>query len=148
MKKAVALILALVLVFALAGCSKGDSDKKSDGVMTGKEYLAAAIDDEVCIETVAFTVRNEEGQRGVGEVGFLNGVEAGVRRIPDHVELNGCFLEGCGGDAPAFGGAGRDVGFARFEVERHVRHVLHLGRSLRTGCAVKDLRVKTVSFAV
>lgn len=48
-------ILALVLViatFALAmvGCSKVDTNKKSEGVMTFEQYDAAALDDAVVIE--------------------------------------------------------------------------------------------------
>lgn len=49
MKKVLALVLALTLTLAFAGC--GDKgDVKSEGVMTYAEYDAAAIDSEVVIE--------------------------------------------------------------------------------------------------
>lgn len=53
MKKFLALSLALTLVLALAGCggdSAGDSDAKSEGVMTYAEYVAADLDTQVVIE--------------------------------------------------------------------------------------------------
>lgn len=53
MKKTLALLLALCMVFALAAC--GNSNKpanaKSEGVMTYAEYVAANVDDPVVIET-------------------------------------------------------------------------------------------------
>lgn len=54
MKKITSLLLAAVLVFAFTGCGKegsGDTDKKSEGVMTYAEYEAAALDSQVVIET-------------------------------------------------------------------------------------------------
>ena len=52
MKKILALLLALLCVFALVGCQKkADADKKSEGVMTYAEYDAAALDTEVTVET-------------------------------------------------------------------------------------------------
>lgn len=53
MKKLTALLLAGAMVFACVGCGSngGDADKKSDGVMTYDEYVAAALDSEVVIET-------------------------------------------------------------------------------------------------
>ncbi len=54
MKKTLALTLTLALVLSLTACGKdGNSgeDKKSEGVMTHDEYMAAAIDSEVVIET-------------------------------------------------------------------------------------------------
>ena len=53
MKKLVALLLAGAMVFACVGCGSngGDADKKSEGVMTYDEYVAAALDSEVVIET-------------------------------------------------------------------------------------------------
>ena len=53
MKKLTALLLAGAMVFACVGCgSQGkDEDAKSEGVMTHDEYMAAAIDSEVVIET-------------------------------------------------------------------------------------------------
>ena len=54
MKKIVALLLVLVMVFGLAACSsagkKDDPSKKSEGVMTYAEYAAAALDAQVVIE--------------------------------------------------------------------------------------------------
>ena len=53
MKKLTALLLAGAMVFACVGCGSngGDADKKSEGVMTHDEYVAAALDSEVVIET-------------------------------------------------------------------------------------------------
>ena len=53
MKKLTALLLAGAMVFVCVGCgSQGkDEDAKSEGVMTHDEYMAAAIDSEVVIET-------------------------------------------------------------------------------------------------
>lgn len=49
MKKITSLLLIAVLVSACAGC--GNSDKKSEGVMTYAEYAAADTDTEVVVET-------------------------------------------------------------------------------------------------
>ena len=52
MKKILALVLAVLMVLTIAGCSnKKVDDKKSEGVMTWAEYDAAALDSEVVIET-------------------------------------------------------------------------------------------------
>ena len=63
MKKFACLVLALVMVLALAACSNqngstasntaanNDVNKKSEGVMTYAEYIAADLDTEVTIET-------------------------------------------------------------------------------------------------
>ena len=70
MKKLIALMMALVLVFAFAGCAKTEeapaaeesapveeapveevADVKGEGVMTYAEYAAAALDSEVVVET-------------------------------------------------------------------------------------------------
>ena len=53
MKKLTALLLVGTMVLACAGCGSkgGDADAKSEGVMTHDEYMAAAIDSEVVIET-------------------------------------------------------------------------------------------------
>ena len=52
MKKKIVLTLALSLLLSLTACGKGgDADKKSEGVMTHAEYMAAALDSEVVIET-------------------------------------------------------------------------------------------------
>jgi hypothetical protein len=57
MIKFLALMLALMMVFALAACGKqaapaaSDTDVKGEGVMTYEEYAAAAIDDPVVVET-------------------------------------------------------------------------------------------------
>lgn len=50
MKRIVTLLLTLVLVFAMVSCDKFDPSKKSEGVMTHKEYSEAKIDDAVVIE--------------------------------------------------------------------------------------------------
>ena len=53
MKKIVALLLVLVMVFALAACGgskAADVNAKSEGVMTYAEYAAAELDTEVTIE--------------------------------------------------------------------------------------------------
>lgn len=52
MKKTLALTLTLALVLSLTACGKGNGDdKKSEGVMTHAEYMAAELDSEVVIET-------------------------------------------------------------------------------------------------
>ena len=60
MKKSVVLALALALTVVFTGCgntndsngqANNDSDAKSEGVMTYAEYMAAAVDDPVVIET-------------------------------------------------------------------------------------------------
>ncbi len=51
MKKVLATVIALTCACALAACGKGgDTEKKSEGVMTFAEYQAAAVDSEVTIE--------------------------------------------------------------------------------------------------
>ena len=51
MKKFIALLLALTMLVAFAGCApKFDPAAKSEGVMTYAEYDAAAMDSEVVIE--------------------------------------------------------------------------------------------------
>jgi hypothetical protein len=51
MKRILTLVL-VIAIFALAmvGCTKLDTNKKSDGVMTYEQYDAAALDDAVVIE--------------------------------------------------------------------------------------------------
>lgn len=60
MKKIIAMLLALVMTFAIVGCSSTEEggadnavtpDVKGEGVMTYAEYEAAALDSEVVIET-------------------------------------------------------------------------------------------------
>jgi hypothetical protein len=53
MKKLIAILMALAVVFALASCGeKTDAaDVKSEGVMTYAQYIAAELDSEVVIET-------------------------------------------------------------------------------------------------
>ncbi|MBD5473263.1 MAG: hypothetical protein HDR20_10355 [Lachnospiraceae bacterium] len=57
MKKITSVLLALTLMLACAGCgskggdSAGKADVKSEGVMTYDEYVAAALDTEVVVET-------------------------------------------------------------------------------------------------
>ena len=50
MKKIIALVLTLVLAFALASCGGFDPAEKSEGVMTYAEYAAAELDTKVVIE--------------------------------------------------------------------------------------------------
>ena len=50
MKKLAALLVTFVLAFALVGCGSKE-DVKSEGVMTHAEYVAAALDTEVVVET-------------------------------------------------------------------------------------------------
>ncbi len=61
MKKAVKLLLALTLIVSMIGCGsskKDDADVKSEGVMTHAEYIAAALETEVVVETY---VQNKQG---------------------------------------------------------------------------------------
>lgn len=54
MKKFTSLLLILTLMLACVGCGSkgsGDADVKSEGVMTYDEYMAAALDTEVVVET-------------------------------------------------------------------------------------------------
>ncbi|MCR5431571.1 MAG: hypothetical protein K6E95_03335 [Lachnospiraceae bacterium] len=51
MKKFISLMLALVMVLSVTACSSEDPSKKSEGVMTYKEYSEAALDSEVVVET-------------------------------------------------------------------------------------------------
>lgn len=57
MKKILALIMAVMMMFSVVACSSGDGnanntadDVKSEGVMTYAEYAAAAVEDSVVIE--------------------------------------------------------------------------------------------------
>lgn len=56
MKKITSLLFVFALVIACAGCSgsgksSGGTDKKSEGVMTYAEYVAAPLDSQVVVET-------------------------------------------------------------------------------------------------
>ena len=52
MKKLFISLLALLLVFSFAGCTKKeDPNKKSEGVMTYAEFVAAPLESKVTIET-------------------------------------------------------------------------------------------------
>ena len=53
MKKITALILTGLLALSCVGCggNTADADVKSEGVMTYDEYVAAALDSEVVVET-------------------------------------------------------------------------------------------------
>ncbi len=53
MKKILALIMAVMMMFAIVGCSgeTADADVKSEGVMTYAEYAAAELETEVVVET-------------------------------------------------------------------------------------------------
>lgn len=66
MKKFAVLALALIMMLgAMVACSN-DGDTKSDGVMTYKEYVAAALDSEVTIEAYVQATQswwsNDEGK--------------------------------------------------------------------------------------
>ena len=50
MKKFIVALLTLAMVLGLAACGGEDPSKKSEGVMTYQEYMAAADDTEVVIE--------------------------------------------------------------------------------------------------
>ena len=51
MKRILALVLGIAtFALAMVGCSKVDTNKKSEGVMTFEQYDAAALDDAVVIE--------------------------------------------------------------------------------------------------
>lgn len=52
MKKILVLLLTLTLAMSMVGCgNSGDTDKKSEGVMTYAEYVAAPLDSQVVVET-------------------------------------------------------------------------------------------------
>lgn len=52
MKKILVLLLTLTLAMSMVGCGSADSaDKKSEGVMTYAEYVAAPLDTQVVVET-------------------------------------------------------------------------------------------------
>ena len=73
MKKLVSvLMMALAVSFAFAGCGKttGADTKKGEGVMTYSEYVAAAVDSEVVVETY---IQDRQGwweNNGVGNATF------------------------------------------------------------------------------
>lgn len=50
MKKLIALLLAVTMLLAFAGCEKEDPATKSEGVLTYEEYAAAELKTEVVIE--------------------------------------------------------------------------------------------------
>lgn len=60
------LITAMAAAAMVAGCGKGDSDKKSEGVMTYEEYTAAALDSEVTIEAYVQAKQGWWENEGVG----------------------------------------------------------------------------------
>ena len=52
MKKILVLLLTLTLAMSMVGCGSADNaDKKSEGVMTYAEYVAAPLDTQVVVET-------------------------------------------------------------------------------------------------
>lgn len=52
MKKTLAIIFAVVLAFSLVACQPADdTDKKSEGVMTYEQFVAAELNSDVVIET-------------------------------------------------------------------------------------------------
>ncbi len=50
MKKIIALVMAVAMMFTFAACGEEKADVKSEGVMTYAEYVAAEVDSEVVIE--------------------------------------------------------------------------------------------------
>ena len=50
MKKIIALVMALTMIFAAVACGGEKPDVKSEGVMTYAEYVAADLESEVVIE--------------------------------------------------------------------------------------------------
>lgn len=61
--------MALTLVLAFTGCG-GDSDKKSAGVMTYAEYVAAELNTEVTVETYVQAKQGWWEKDGVGVATF------------------------------------------------------------------------------
>ncbi|HHX53826.1 MAG TPA: hypothetical protein GX704_02845 [Clostridiales bacterium] len=54
MKKSIAVLMALIMLFAFSACGKDAAetpDVKGEGVMTYAEYIAAPLDSEVVVET-------------------------------------------------------------------------------------------------
>ncbi len=66
MKKIVALMLVLCTAFCFAACSS--TPEKSEGTMTYAEYVAAALDSEVTIETYVQAKQGWWEKEGVGGV--------------------------------------------------------------------------------
>lgn len=66
-KRIIALLITTMAVAALiAGCGKGDTGKKSEGVMTYEEYSAASLDSEVVIEAYVQAKQGWWENEGVG----------------------------------------------------------------------------------
>ena len=78
MKKLIALLMVLTLVFAMAACGpknpggtpEFDPSVKSEGVMTHAEFMAAAKDDEVVIEAYVQAKQGWWENNGVGNATF------------------------------------------------------------------------------
>jgi len=67
MKRAMALVLAMVLALSFAACAKDDPSKKSEGVMTYAQYDAAALDTEVTIEAYVQAKQSWWEDQGKGQ---------------------------------------------------------------------------------
>ena len=66
-KSIIALLMTTLVATALVtGCGKGDSDKKSEGVMTYEEYTQASLDSEVTIEAYVQAKQGWWENEGVG----------------------------------------------------------------------------------
>ena len=70
MKKAVKLLFALTLIVSMIGCgsNKEKADVKSEGVMTHAEYVAAALETEVVVETYVQAKQGWWEKDGVGVI--------------------------------------------------------------------------------
>ncbi|MBQ9748350.1 MAG: hypothetical protein IJV98_06160 [Clostridia bacterium] len=68
MKRMLLLVLSALLVLSCFGCGETDIHKKSEGVMTYAEYAAAAIEDEVVVETFVQAKQGYWEDEGQGKV--------------------------------------------------------------------------------
>ena len=68
MKKKIIALLVMTMTAAtlMTGCGKGDTDKKSEGVMTYEEYAKAPLDSEVTIEAYVQAKQGWWENEGVG----------------------------------------------------------------------------------
>ena len=76
MKKILALVLALSLALSLALCANAETEEPT--VMTYEEFVAAAIDDEVTVETYIQAKQGWWENEGVGNASFYTQSEDGA----------------------------------------------------------------------